>query len=204
MKDLLWLVPLFPLAGFLVNGIVYLVSNRTEGVAVHPPADQPEAESSPEPGHPHAHVHLEAEPRFKTLHTAVGVGSVALSTLFAFGAIFDVGAGALAAGAHHVITLYRWIPLGVNERRVGPRGVASGFVDAAVRLDSLTALMIAFVTFGGSSSTSPSETGARAVTPVLSRTSNGYVSMLVLVLAATPADVRGWEGVGPMLVPAVG
>ncbi len=106
MRDLLWLVPVFPLAGFLVNGLVYLFSHRTSGSA-HPPADQPAAESSEAAGHPHAHVHLEAEPKRKTLHTIVGTGSVALSCIFAFGAIFDIGIPALSAGAHHVLTLWR-------------------------------------------------------------------------------------------------
>ncbi|MDQ5872409.1 MAG: hypothetical protein M3547_09435, partial [Acidobacteriota bacterium] len=104
MKDLLWLVPLFPLAGFFVNGLLHLFSHPTRGVPVHPPADQPEAESSPDAGHPHAHVHLEAEPKFKTLHTVVGVGSVGLSCLVAFGAIFEVGLRSLSEGAHHVLT----------------------------------------------------------------------------------------------------
>ena len=151
MKDLLWLVPLFPLAGLLVNGIVYLVSHRTRGlVLAHPIADQPAAESSLESGHPHAHEHLETHPKFKTLHTAVGVGSVGLSCLFAFGAIFDVGVRALASGAHHVLTLYRWIPLGMNQSTGQvPGALGDWFVDAALRLDSLSALMIAFVTFVG-------------------------------------------------------
>jgi NADH-quinone oxidoreductase subunit L len=150
LKDLLWLVPLFPLAGFLVNGLVYLFSHRTDGVPLHPPADQPEAESSPEPGHPHAHVHLEAEPKFKTLHTDVGVGSVGLSCLVAFGAIFNVGIGSLAEGAHHVLNLWRWIPLGVNQATGQvPGPLAEWVVDVTLRLDSLSALMLAFVTFVG-------------------------------------------------------
>src|SRR4029434_4587224 len=147
---LLWLVPMFPLVGFVVNGLVYLFSHHTRGTAHHPPADQPEAESSVAAGHPHAHVHLEAEPKWKTLHTVVGTGSIGLATLLAFGAIFDVGVNALASGAHHVVTLYRWIPLGVNQATgqvSGPLG--EWFVDAAFRLDSLSALMIAFVTFVG-------------------------------------------------------
>jgi NADH-quinone oxidoreductase subunit L len=150
VKDLLWLVPLFPLAGFLVNGVVHLLSHRTRGVPLHPPADQPEAESSPEPGHPHAHVHLEAEPKLKTLHTVVGVGSVGLSCLVALGAIFDVGVGSLSEGAHHVLNLWRWIPLGVNQAAGQvPGPLAEWVIDVTLRLDSLSALMLAFVTFVG-------------------------------------------------------
>ena len=147
VKDLLWLVPLFPLAGFLVNGLVYLLSGRTRGVPVHPPADQPEAESSLEPGHPHAHVHLEAEPSFKTFHTVVGVGSVGLSCLIAFSAIFDIGIRSLSEGGHHVLNLWRWIPLGVNQATGQvPGPLAEWVVDVTLRLDSLSALMLAFVT----------------------------------------------------------
>jgi NADH-quinone oxidoreductase subunit L len=201
LRDLLWLVPLLPLAGFVVNGLVYLASHRTRGVAGHPPADQPAAESSQDPGHPHAHVHLEAEPTWKSLHTVVGVGSVGLSCLFAFGAIFDVGVKALASGAHHVITLYRWIPLGVNQSTGQvPGPLAEWFVDAAFRLDSLSALMIAFVTFVGflihvySVGYMGHEKGYGRYFAYL----NLFMfSMLVLVLANNFLLMFvGWEGVG--------
>ena len=33
MRELIWLIPLFPLAGFLVNGLLYLASHRTRGEA---------------------------------------------------------------------------------------------------------------------------------------------------------------------------
>ena len=152
MKDLIWLIPLFPLAGFLVNGIVYLLEHRTKGEPLHddPHSHQPVAESQKDLGHPHAHTHEEVHPEPKLLHTIVGPGSVALSCLVAFGAIFDMGLSKLAEGGVHVVTLYRWLPLGVNEA-VGqvPGKAAEWFVDAAFRLDSLSALMLAFVTFVG-------------------------------------------------------
>jgi NADH-quinone oxidoreductase subunit L len=201
LKDLLWLVPLFPLAGFVVNGLVHLVAHRTRGAGGHPPADQPEAESSLEAGHPHAHVHLEAEPKWKSLHTVVGVGSVGLSCLFAFGAIFDVGVKALGSGAHHVLTLYRWIPLGVNQSTGQvPGPLAEWFVDAAFRLDSLSALMIAFVTFVGflihvySVGYMGHDSGYGRYFAYL----NLFMfSMLVLVLANNFLVMFvGWEGVG--------
>src|SRR6266536_4797647 len=200
MRDLLWLVPVFPLAGFLVNGLVYLFSHRTS-VAPSPPADQPAAESSLAAGHPHAHVHLEAEPKWKALHTIVGTGSVALSCIFAFGAIFDVGIPALSSGAHHVLTLWRWIPLGVNQATgqvPGPLG--EWFVDMALRLDSLSALMIAFVTFVGflihvySVGYMGHDAGYGRYFAYL----NLFMfSMLTLVLAANFLLMFvGWEGVG--------
>jgi NADH-quinone oxidoreductase subunit L len=192
---------MFPLVGFVVNGLVYLFSHHTRGTAHHPPADQPEAESSVAAGHPHAHVHLEAEPKWKTLHTVVGTGSIGLATLLAFGAIFDVGVNALASGAHHVVTLYRWIPLGVNQATgqvSGPLG--EWFVDAAFRLDSLSALMIAFVTFVGflihvySVGYMGHDAGYGRYFAYL----NLFMfSMLVLVLADNFLLMFvGWEGVG--------
>ena len=203
MKDLLFLVPLFPLAGFLVNGLLYLFSHRTKGVA-HPPADQLAAESGTPPlaaGHAHAHVHLESEPKWKTIHTTIGTGSVALSCLFAFGAIFDVGLKALASGAHHVLTLYRWIPLGVNQSTGQvPGALGEWVVDAAVRLDSLSALMIAFVTFVGFLIHVYS-VGYMGHDPGYGRyfayLNLFMFSMLVLVLANNFLLMFvGWEGVG--------
>ena len=161
MRGLIWLIPLFPLAGFLVNGFLYLLSHRTKGTAGHgaphvaPHADalpQPAAESAlaPPGSHPHAHVHEPHHTPFKRIHSIVGPGSVALSALVSFAAIFDIGLSELARGATHVVTLYRWIPLGVNQA-VGevPGPAAEWFVDATFRLDALSALMIAFVTFVG-------------------------------------------------------
>jgi NADH-quinone oxidoreductase subunit L len=154
MRDLIWLIPVFPLAGFLINGLVYLFGNRPprpSGGGDHGHG-QPAAESAHSPAHPtaHAHEHAEVHPRFAALHSIVGPGSVLLSTIFAFGAIFDIGLSKFAEGASHTVTLYRWIPLGVNQA-VGkiPGGVGEWFVDAALRIDSLSALMLGFVTFVG-------------------------------------------------------
>jgi NADH-quinone oxidoreductase subunit L len=202
MRNWIWLIPLFPLAGFLVNGFVYLY-HRTRGhtAICLPRLTQPAAESLKEAGHPHAHMHLECHPAFKTLHTIVGTGSVALSCLLAFGAIFDLGLGRLAEGASHVVTLYRWIPLGANQA-VGqiPGRAAEWFVDAAFRLDSLSALMIAFVTFVGflihvySVGYMGHDEGYGRYFAYL----NLFMfSMLVLVLAANFLLLFvGWEGVG--------
>ena len=94
MKDLLWLVPLFPLAGFLINGVVYLLAqpaaaDRLRHVRT---ASSRRAESAKGPAHPHAHMHGQTHPRFQRLHYAGGDGPRRRSrALFAFGAIFDVG-----------------------------------------------------------------------------------------------------------------
>jgi NADH-quinone oxidoreductase subunit L len=203
MRDLIWLVPVFPLAGFLVNGFLYLLGSRPPRSELRsdPHGEQPAAESAKEVGHPHAHMHAEMRPPFQSLHSLVGTGSVTLSVVFAFGAIFDVGWGRLASGASHVLTFYRWIPLGVNES-VGqvPGKAAEWFVDVALRLDSLSALMIAFVTFVGflihvySVGYMEHDRGYGRYFAYL----NLFMfSMLILVLAANFLLLFvGWEGVG--------
>jgi NADH-quinone oxidoreductase subunit L len=161
MRDLLWLVPLLPLAGFLVNGLLYVVSHRTKGEPVHGPGghDSPGVEPPSAHGENPAHTHAASvahDPEghspipFKSVHSVVGTVSVGLACVFALLAVFDVGLSKLAHGAAHVVTLYRWIPLGVNQA-VGqvPGPAADWFVDAAFRLDALSALMVAFVTFVG-------------------------------------------------------
>jgi NADH-quinone oxidoreductase subunit L len=200
VKDLLWLVPLFPLAGFLVNGFLYIISHRTTGEAGHGHDD---AEN---PAHTHA-ASTSHDPEghapipFKQAHTFVGTVSVALSCLFAFGAIFSVGIGRLAEGSTHVVTLYRWIPLGVNHAIGQVKGPAADwFVDWAFRLDSLSALMIAFVTFVGflihvySVGYMGHEEGYGRYFAYL----NLFMfSMLLLVLGANFLLLFvGWEGVG--------
>jgi NADH-quinone oxidoreductase subunit L len=193
MRGFLFLVPLFPLAGFLVNGLIYLVALRTKGVA--------HAHGEPAHGEADAHGHAESEPRFKAIHTAVGVGSVALSCVFALGAIFDVGLGALGSGAHHAQTLYRWISLGVNQATGQvPGELGEWFVDVTLRLDSLSALMIAFVTFVGflihvySAGYMGHDAGYGRYFAYL----NLFMfSMLTLVLAGNFLLLFvGWEGVG--------
>ena len=154
MKELIWAIPLVPLLGFAINGALYLLSHRTKGEPAHGHVDAADAHAPPgsDPGSHgggHAESHAAAIP-FKAVHTAVGVGSVGVACLMAFGAIFDVGVKALASGASHPETLYRWIALGVNQS-VGqiPGPAREWAVDVAFRLDALSALMLAFVTFVG-------------------------------------------------------
>ncbi len=61
-----------------------------------------------------------------------------------------MGLKAFAEGASHSMTLWRWIPLGINQS-VGqiPGGVGDWYVDVTLRIDSLSALMLLFVTFVG-------------------------------------------------------
>ena len=198
MRQLIWTIPLFPLAGFLCNGILYLLSHRTRGEARAHGAIDPGGHA---PALPLAHEAPHGPVPFQSLHTAIGVGSVAISCAVAFGAIFDIGLKAFSAGASHAITLYRWIPLGVNQgvgQLHGP--LKEWVVDVAFRLDSLSALMIAFVTFVGllihvySVGYMGHEEGYGRYFAYL----NLFMfSMLVLVLGANFLMLFvGWEGVG--------
>jgi len=156
MRSLIWAIPLFPLAGFLINGLIYLLTHRTKGVA-HGHEDAAdghgEAHAVPATAGSHDTVHGHAahvEIPFKPLHTVVGVGSVAIACLLAFGAIFDIGLSAFAHGASHSVNLYTWIPMGLNQSVSQVPGAAHEWVvNVAFRLDSLSALMLIFVTFVG-------------------------------------------------------
>jgi NADH-quinone oxidoreductase subunit L len=210
MKDLLWAIPLFPLAGFLINGFLYLRSHRTKGEVVHgdghghgPGDAAPHGASAgaAELTHGDAHGGGHEEIPYRKIHTIVGTASVGLACLFAFGAIFDVGLKALSSGAVHTVTLWRWIPLGVNQS-IGhvPGNVGEWFVDVAFRLDSLSALMIGFVTFVGflihvySIGYMGHDAGYGRYFAYL----NLFMfAMLVLVLASNFLVMFvGWEGVG--------
>jgi NADH-quinone oxidoreductase subunit L len=206
VKDLIWLIPVFPLVGFLVNGLLYIVSHRTFSKAGEAGHGHDDAGDGENPAHTHA-ASAAHDPQghspipFKQLHTVVGTVSVGLSCLLAFAAIFSIGIGRLAEGATHVVTLYRWIPLGVNHAIGQVKGPAADwFVDWAFRLDSLSALMIAFVTFVGflihvySVGYMGHEEGYGRYFAYL----NLFMfSMLLLVLGANFLLLFvGWEGVG--------
>jgi len=81
MKTLIWAIPLFPLAGFAINGLLYLLTHRTKGEAVHGHGHEAvdghgEAHPVPPPAGSHDTVHGHAahvEIPYKAVHTAVGM-----------------------------------------------------------------------------------------------------------------------------------
>ncbi len=194
MKDLIWLIPLLPLAGFLVNGLLYLLSHRTEGEAAHGHGAEPAPGAASAPA---AHGAPHGEIPFQKVHALLSPLVVGLSCLLSFGAIFDwVRTEGLAHA--HTVTLGMWIPQGMNALRLG--GLANWTVEWTFRLDPLSALMISFVTFVGF---------------LIHVYSVGYMghgegfgrffaylnlfmfSMLILVLAGNFVVMfAGWEGVG--------
>ena len=196
-------IPVFPLIGFLVNGLLYLVSHAKLGgkdapKGPHGHGDGGHADTHAGPGDAgHGGGHGEHhEIPFAAVHAVVGPAATILSCVAAFAAIF------LWWGETHghegvVATLWTWMPLGANPTWFGGKALV---VDAAFRLDALSALMLGFVTFIGS---------------LIHVYSVGYMghdegfgryfsylnlfmfSMLTLVLGAgLPILFVGWEGVG--------
>ncbi|MEO8055312.1 MAG: hypothetical protein ABI768_09165, partial [Acidobacteriota bacterium] len=137
-------IPVFPLIGFLVNGLLYLVSHSKLG-----------GKDSPKGPHGDGHAHVAHDDHghgahheipFAAVHAVVGPAATILSCVAAFAAIF------LWWGETHghegvVASLWTWMPLGANPTWFGGKALV---VDAAFRLDALSALMLGFVTFIGS------------------------------------------------------
>jgi hypothetical protein len=202
MTDLLWLIPLFPLAGFAVNGVLYLMSHRTQGEdspdhgpEVHP--TEAKAHTPPHASAPSAHVEEHPHIPFKSVHALVSPLMIALSCIVSLGAIID-WVRSEGLNHAHVVTLATWIPQGLNPLRLG--GSANMGVEWTFRLDPLSALMISFVTFVGflihvySIGYMGHEEGFGRFFTYL----NLFMfSMLLLVLGGNFIVMfAGWEGVG--------
>ena len=171
----LWLIPVLPLAGFLLNGLVALLFASARSEAERG-ADQPKARL------PYAQ---------RLFHGVVGVGSVGLAAVLSFAALVPYvleslkSPEGLAPVVQHV---YTWMAAGDYS------------VDVAFRLDALSALMLSFVTFVGtlihvySVGYMQEEEGYGRFFAYL----NLFMfAMLTLVLADNlPLLFVGWEGVG--------
>jgi len=171
----LWLIPVLPLAGFLLNGLVALVASSSraekESGADHPLAPLPYAQ--------------------RLFHGVVGVGSVGLAAVLSFAALVPYVLGSMHAPeglAPVVQKVYTWMVAGDYS------------VDVAFRLDALSALMLSFVTFVGtlihvySVGYMQKDEGYGRYFSYL----NLFMfAMLMLVLADNlPLMFVGWEGVG--------
>ncbi|MGA7990339.1 MAG: NADH-quinone oxidoreductase subunit L [Thermoanaerobaculia bacterium] len=171
----LWLIPVLPLAGFVLNGLVALLAASARSEAERG-GDQPKARL----------------PRVQRLfHGIVGVGSVGLATVLAFASLVPYVLESLRspeAIAPVVQNVYTWMAAGDYS------------VDVAFRLDALSALMLSFVTFVGtlihvySVGYMQEEEGYGRYFAYL----NLFMfAMLTLVLADNlPLLFVGWEGVG--------
>jgi len=210
-------IPLFPLAGFLVNGFFYLISHSKLGGKDAPKGPHGGGHGSDASGHGPAQgasahaAHTAAQTGhgsghggpgghgpipFAALHSVVGTVSCGLSLLFA---LLAIGSWWGETHGHEglVATLWTWVPMGSNPTWFGAKALS---IDVAFRLDALSALMLFFVTFVGT---------------LIHVYSVGYMghdagygryfsylnlfmfAMLTLVLGANlPILFVGWEGVG--------
>ena len=199
VAEWLWLVPLLPLLGFVINGLLALTS------AYHPgPADPDTAHGHGGEAHPHSHAdphahdhgtgggahgddhHAPARHRFAGLVSLIAPGVMVLS--FGLAAAIFLAMTGTELHAPYVQRYFSWMPVGDLQ------------LDAAFQLDQLSILMTLVVT------------GVGMLIHVFSvgymRDDAGYPRymaylnlfiffMLLLVLGANyPVLFIGWEGVG--------
>ncbi len=202
----------FPILGFLVNGLLYLASHSKLGgkdspLGPHggghgdghgaPGSDSHGSGASSHGAHGGHDSHGDHHDiPFKAVHTWVGPLASGLACLTSFLAIF------LWWGETHgeeavVAKLWTWLPMGTNPGWFGMKPLV---VDAALRLDPLSALMIGFVTFIGTLIHVYS-VGYMGHDPGYGRffayLNLFMFSMLTLVLGASLGVLFvGWEGVG--------
>jgi len=185
--DWLWLLPVLPLAGFALNGLLSLAGAFHPGPA-DPSADGHGAADAHAGGEAHADEHhAPARHRFAGATSVIGPAVL----IAAFGLAVAIWMAMRDAGemsAPLVQTYFSWIPVGALH------------VDFAFQLDQLAMVMVLVVT------------GVGALIHVFSvgymRDDPGYpryfaylnlfvAFMLVLVLGASyPVMFIGWEGVG--------
>jgi NADH-quinone oxidoreductase subunit L len=182
----LYLIPLFPLLGFLFNFIV--------GVRVLTKRSAHGREGHGTSGHGHGDAHASPPP----LIGYVACGAVLLSFLVSVRAVL----AAHAAPDHALLeTLWTWIPAGLGETLVHGQPAAAPFsIDWAYLVDPLSSVMLMVVTFVGFLIHVYS-IGYMAHDPGYARYM-AYLNlfmfaMLTLVMGANYAVLFvGWEGVG--------
>ena len=188
----LWLVPLLPLLGFVINGALSLMPATRFGPADPSASHQPHTHPGPEhPASGGAHGddhHPVARHRFAPIASIVGPAVLILA--FALSAMMFMDVQRVGQNLHEpfVQTYFSWMPAGDLR------------IDAALMLDQLSLVMLLVVT------------GVGALIHVFSvgymREDPGYPRyfaylnlfvffMLLLVLGANyPLLFVGWEGVG--------
>jgi NADH-quinone oxidoreductase subunit L len=185
----LWVVPLLPLLGFLINGALSLVPATRFGPADPNGGHDGGHAGGHDVGHPDGHDHGHpAKHRFATASSIVGSAVLILAFVLSAMIFMDFRAVAGSMHAPFVQTYFSWMPVGDLQ------------IDAALMVDQLSLVMLLVVT------------GVGALIHVFSvgymREDPGYPRyfaylnlfvffMLLLVLGANyPLLFVGWEGVG--------
>ncbi|MFN8582897.1 MAG: NADH-quinone oxidoreductase subunit L [Gemmatimonadaceae bacterium] len=187
VAEWIWLVPVLPLLGFLINGALSLFSVAKVGPA-DPSAGGHDAHGAHEGGHEHAHDDHHAPPA----HRFAGIVSIVGPTVLALSFILAVMVFSALAGAHaekpFVKSMFTWMVAGDLAVR------------AAFQVDQLSMVMVLVITGVG--------TLIHIFSVGYMREDPGYPRyfaylnlfvffMLVLVLGASyPVLFVGWEGVG--------
>jgi NADH-quinone oxidoreductase subunit L len=195
IAEWMWLLPVLPLAGFVINGLLSLSPARLGPDDPNTPEHHPHSEGAAEPpAISHAEQsgvegddnHAVKRHRWAGVTSIVGSGVLILSFLLALG-IWQAMTGAHAE-TPFIQNYFSWMPAGNLQ------------IDAAFQLDQLSMVMILVIT------------GVGALIHIFSigymREDPGYPRyfsylnlfvffMLVLVLGANyPVLFVGWEGVG--------
>jgi NADH-quinone oxidoreductase subunit L len=177
-----WLLPVLPLLGFVINGLLSVAASTHLGPA-DPDVGHGEATSSDASADDH---HVAGPHRYAGIVSIVGPAVLVLSFLLAW-AIFSA-MRSVSMEAPFIQSYFSWMPVGTLQ------------IDAAIQLDQLSMVMALVVT------------GVGALIHIFSvgymREDPGYPRyfaylnlfvffMLVLVLGANfPVTFVGWEGVG--------
>ncbi|MFN2398726.1 MAG: NADH-quinone oxidoreductase subunit L [Gemmatimonadaceae bacterium] len=189
IAEYVWLLPVLPLIGFVVNGLLSLAASYRAGPADPSSGNDPSHSThGTDHGAGHDHTAIMPRHRFAGVVSIVGPGVLVLS----FALAVMMFRAMIAAGELHtpfVSTIASWMPASAGLR-----------IDWAFQLDQLSMVMVLVVT------------GVGALIHVFSvgymRDDPGYPRyfaylnlfisfMLVLVLGASyPVLFVGWEGVG--------
>ncbi|HEY9478943.1 MAG TPA: NADH-quinone oxidoreductase subunit L, partial [Gemmatimonadaceae bacterium] len=189
VAEYVWLLPILPLIGFLINGLLSLVSSYRPGPAdpdvghgeAHAPSGQHDAHAG------HEHVHEEPRrPAFASIVSIIGPLVLALAFVLAL-AMFAAMPGDMSAP--FVKHFFSWMPVGTDLQ-----------IDWAFQLDQLSMIMVLIIT-GVGTLIHIFSLGYMRDDPGFARFFaylNLFVAfMLVLVLGASyPVLFVGWEGVG--------
>lgn len=189
----MWLLPLLPLIGFIVNGLLSLIPASHVGPEDPDMGHGDHADegvvNAPAGTHDHAHgddSHVLARPKYASLVSMVGTGVLVIAFVLAAAMFFAMRG--VRMDAPFIQRYWSWMPAGDLH------------VDFAFQLDQLSMLMVLIIT------------GVGALIHIFSvaymRDDPGYARyfaylnlfvffMLVLVLGANyPVLFVGWEGVG--------
>ncbi len=184
--DWLWLLPVLPLVGFALNGLLAVAGSWHPGPADPSAAPHGEASHGESAGHGDDH-HAPARHRFATAATVIGPAVLIAS----FGLALAIFAAMRGAGDLHqplIQKYFSWMPVGDLQ------------IDFAFQLDQLSMVMVLVIT-GVGSLIHLFSIGYMQADPGYPRFFaylNLFVAfMLVLVLGASyPVLFIGWEGVG--------